>query len=327
MVKIGIVGVGHLGQIHLEQLLQIPSAQVVGFYDSNPDRAKAIQSQYQIPDFPSLETLLQEVDAVDIVSPTQTHYAIASQAIRAGKHVFIEKPLAATVEQGHELKELAREAGVKVQVGHVERFNPAFLALKAYPLTPYFIEVHRLAPWNPRGTDVAVILDLMIHDLDIILSIVPSKPALIRASGVAVISDTPDIANARIEFQNGCIANLTASRISMKKTRKMRIFQPNAYISIDFLNKKTEIYQIHDENVAGPTPSLAFHLNGKTRYLTVHHPPIPEVNAIYLELESFIRAIEQDLTPVVSINQGYEALKLAHEILEHIHHSLHSYRL
>lgn len=327
MVKIGIVGVGHLGEIHLQQLLKIPSAQLIGFYDINPKRAQEIEQNYQVQSYPSLESLLENVDALDIVSPTQTHYAIAAQAIRTGKHVFIEKPLAATVEEGNELKELAHEAKVKVQVGHVERFNPAFLSLKDFPLQPYFIEVHRLAQWNPRGTDVAVILDLMIHDLDIILSLVPSKPTLIRANGVAVVTDTPDIANARIEFQNGCVANLTASRISMKKMRKMRLFQPNTYISIDFLNKKTEIYQISDTPPGPNLPTITIHANNKTKYLAIHQPPIPEVNSIKLELEAFIQAIEEDSDPPISISDGYNALKLAHEILEHIHHSLHIYRV
>lgn len=327
MVKIGIVGVGHLGEIHLKQLLTIPNAQLIGFYDTNPARAQVIEQTYKIKSFPNLEALLEEIEALDIVTPTQTHFSIASQAIRAGKHVFIEKPLAATVQEGNQLKELAQEARVKVQVGHVERFNPAFLALKDFPLQPYFIEVHRLAQWNPRGTDVAVILDLMIHDLDIILSLVRSKPALIRANGVAVVTDTPDIANARIEFQNGCVANLTASRISMKKMRKMRLFQPNTYISIDFLNKKTEIYQISDTPPAPNSPAIEIQANHTTKYLLSQQPPIPEVNSIQLELEAFIRAIEEDTEPPVTISDGYDALKLAHEILEHIHHSLHIYRL
>ncbi|MFM7839364.1 MAG: Gfo/Idh/MocA family protein, partial [Chitinophagaceae bacterium] len=244
MLRIGIFGVGHLGKIHLNNWKEIPEIELTGFYDPDDAMALPIIDQYRLKRFTDPEQLIESCDAVDIVSPTPTHFNICTQAIRKGRHVFVEKPLAHTMDEARELVKLVKESNVKLQVGHVERFNPAFLALAGTELHPLFIEVHRLAQFNPRGTEVSVILDLMIHDIDIILSIVKSDVKSISASGVAVMTDTPDIANARIEFNNGCVANLTSSRISLKKMRKMRLFQKDAYIGIDFLNKKTEVIKL-----------------------------------------------------------------------------------
>jgi predicted dehydrogenase len=242
------------------------------------------------------------------------------QALRKGKHVFVEKPLAHTIQEGRDIVNTVREANVKLQVGHVERFNPAFLAVKEMAIQPMFIEVHRLAQFNPRGTEVSVILDLMIHDIDIILSIVKSDVKNISASGVAVITDTPDIANVRIEFNNGCVANLTSSRISMKKMRKMRMFQKDAYIGVDFLQKKAEVIKLKqpsDEKV------FSFDLetpNGK-KTIAIANPEIAGNNAIKAELTAFVDSILQHKPTIVSEIDGFLAMEVAHQILDKINHT------
>ena len=245
MLKIGVIGAGHLGKIHLKLLLELKNTfEVIGFYDTDRENAKIVNRSFRIKSFKSVELLIEEADIIDIVSPTISHYDCASLAIRSNKHVFIEKPITQTVIEAETLMKLSREAGVKVQVGHVERFNSAFKSAQNYVNQPLFIESHRLAEFNTRGTDVPVVLDLMIHDLDIILKLVNSTVKSVQASGVSVVSDTPDIANARIEFNNGCVCNLTASRMSLKKMRKSRVFQKDAYISIDYLEKKTEVIRL-----------------------------------------------------------------------------------
>ena len=248
-LKIGVLGAGHLGKIHLKLLAETEGYELVGFYDPDPKQVEIAKEQFGISSYSSVDDLIDSVDVVDVVTPTLSHYECASKALRKSKHVFIEKPVTNTLEEAESLMKLAMEANVKVQVGHVERFNPAFIAGRPYLTKPMFIESHRLAQFNPRGTDVPVIMDLMIHDLDIILSVVDSSVKRISASGVAVVSKTPDIANARIEFANGCVANITASRISLKNMRKSRFFQHDAYVSIDFLKKKTEIVRLEDESL------------------------------------------------------------------------------
>jgi predicted dehydrogenase len=323
MINIGVLGAGHLGKIHIRLLKSITAFNLIGFYDENPTVAKAIAEEFAIKQFDSIDELLNLVDAIDIVTPTISHFKCASQAIKKGKHVFIEKPITETIAEAKILMELAKEADVKVQVGHVERFNPAFIAGRAYCTDPMFIETHRLAQFNPRGTDVSVILDLMIHDIDIILSVVQSNIKRISASGVAVVSDTPDIANARIEFDNGCVANLTASRISMKNMRKSRFCQKDAYISIDFLEKKVEVLRLKN-TTAKKLESDPFAVSidlGKGKGLKqiyFDNPKIEESNAIQMELEEFASAINNDTIPQVSINDGYNALDVAHKIIDQI---------
>ncbi|MEO6233284.1 MAG: Gfo/Idh/MocA family oxidoreductase [Ferruginibacter sp.] len=317
MLKVGVLGVGHLGKFHLNNWKQIEGVQLVGFFDPNEDNARVVAEQYQLPRFEDAEKLIDDCDAVDIVAPTTYHFELAKSALKKGKHVFVEKPLANTMNEARELVKLAKEANVKFQVGHVERFNPAFLALNGYTINPMFIEVHRLAQFNPRGTDVSVILDLMIHDIDIILSLVKSNVKSISANGVAVMSDTPDIANVRVEFDNGCVANLTSSRISMKKMRKMRLFQKDAYIGIDFLEKKTEIIKL-----SSPTDKNVFTFdietnNGK-KTIVIANPLIEEGNAIKMELAAFANAIHQNTEPVVNVLDGFRAMDVAHQILEKI---------
>ncbi len=317
MLKIGIFGVGHLGKFHLNNWKEIQGVEVVGFYDPNDDTAKEVSDKYQLARFLDADTLMDACDAIDVVAPTNYHFDCCEKAIKKGKHVFVEKPLANTMEEARQLVKLVEESGIKFQVGHVERFNPAFLAIKDMPLNPMFIEVHRLAQFNPRGTEVSVILDLMIHDIDIILSIVKSDVKSISASGVGVMTETPDIANVRIEFDNGCVANLTSSRISMKKMRKVRLFQKDSYIGIDFLNKKTEIIKLkepQDSNV------FAFDIetpNGK-KTIAIANPVIPEVNAIKKELEAFRDAIVNYTDTPVTIVDGFRAMDVAHQIQEKI---------
>ena len=317
MLKIGVFGVGHLGKFHLNNWKEIKEVEVVGFYDPSDDAAQDVTEKYQIPRFLDVERLIDAVDVIDVIAPTQQHFGLAKQAIRKGKHVFLEKPMAHTMQEAQELVNLVQESRIKLQVGHVERFNPAFLAVKQLDLNPMFIEVHRLAQFNVRGTEVSVILDLMIHDIDIILSLVKSEVKQISASGVAVMTDTPDIANVRIEFNNGCVANLTSSRISMKKMRKMRVFQKDAYIGIDFLNKKSEIIKLKS-----PQDVDAFSFDLDTQYgkktIAVVNPQVPEVNAIKRELESFRDAILNNTPTAVSEVDGYRAMDVAHQILQKI---------
>ncbi len=315
MLKVGVFGVGHLGKFHLNNWKEIEGVKLVGFFDPNNENAKQVTAEYGLKRFMDEDKLMDICDIIDVVVPTDHHFEVCMAAVRKGKHVFVEKPLTNTIDEAKQLVEMIKEANVKFQVGHVERFNPAYLAIKDMNLNPMFIEVHRLAQFNPRGTEVSVILDLMIHDIDIILSLIKSDVKNILASGVAVMTDTPDIANVRIEFNNGCVANLTSSRISMKKMRKMRLFQKDAYLGIDFLQKKTEIIKLKqpdDKNVFSfdiETP------NGK-KTIAVANPEIPQANAIKLELESFVNAINNKTTPVVSEIDGLLAMEVAHQILE-----------
>jgi predicted dehydrogenase len=317
MLKIAVFGVGHLGKFHLNNWKEITGAEVIGFYDPNDDTAKEVSEKYQLPRFLDPDALIDASDAIDVVAPTNFHFHWCEKAIKKGKHVFVEKPLANTMQEARQLVKLAEESGIKFQVGHVERFNPGFLAVKDMQLNPMFIEVHRLAQFNPRGTEVSVILDLMIHDIDIILSIVKSDVKSISASGVGVMTDTPDIANVRIEFDNGCVANLTSSRISMKKMRKVRLFQKDAYIGIDFLNKKAEIIKLK-----GPRDSNVFTFDIETpvgkKTIAMDHPAVPEINAIKKELEEFRDAIVNNTRTIVSEVDGYAAMDVAHQILAKI---------
>ncbi len=317
MLKIGVIGAGHLGKFHLNNWAAIEGVQLIGFCDTDYENAKVVAEKYAIPRFATTNELLDACDAVDIVAPTTFHFELCEAAIKKGKHVFVEKPLANTMDEARALVKLAKEANIKFQVGHVERFNPAFLALKNMPLQPMFIEVHRLAQFNPRGTDVSVILDLMIHDIDIILHLVKSNVNYISANGVAVMSDTPDIANVRIEFDNGCVANLTSSRISMKKMRKMRLFQKDAYIGIDFLEKKTEVIKLNtpeDKDVF----TFDIETNNGKKTIAVANPIVQEVNAIKMELEEFKNAILTNTETAVPVLDGFRAMEVAHQILEKI---------
>lgn len=317
MLKVGIIGAGHLGKFHINNWLEIKDVEVIGFCDTDDTNANAVIEKYKLKRYETTEQLLNYCDAVDIVAPTTYHFELCEMAIRKGKHVFVEKPLTNTMEEAKELLKLARESSLKFQVGHIERFNPAFVALKNHDLKPMFIEVHRLAQFNPRGTDVSVVLDLMIHDIDIILHLVKSNVSYISANGVSVLSDTPDIANVRIEFDNGCVANLTSSRISMKKMRKMRLFQKDAYIGIDFLEKKTEVIS---QNI--PTEKNVFSFDIETgkgkKTVSIANPLVEDSNAMLEELLAFKNAIINNTETVVTILDGYRAMEVAHQILDKI---------
>ncbi len=317
MLKAGVLGAGHLGKIHLRLLQQSDKYELVGFYDPFTENAQKVAEEFGYTLFKSIDELIDAVDVVDIVTPTLSHFECAKQAIEKGRHIFIEKPITTTVQEAEAIRTLASQNHVRGQVGHVERFNPAFTAVKDMIDTPMFIETHRLAEFNPRGTDVPVVLDLMIHDIDIILSVVKSKVKNVHASGVSVISETPDIANARIEFENGCVANLTSSRISMKNMRKSRFFQKDAYISVDFLEKKSEVVKMKD---APENPDefamILQNAEGIKKQIYFENPKITANNAILDELESFADAIQNNTTPIVSLRQGTEALRVAQQIID-----------
>ncbi|MBN9484451.1 MAG: oxidoreductase [Bacteroidetes bacterium 43-93] len=327
MLKVGVFGAGHLGKIHMQQWKEIPNVELVGFFDPDDANAASAIEQYNVTRYDTADALIQACQALDIVSTTSTHYDIAKKCLLNSRHLFIEKPLANTLEQGRELVKLVKEANIKCQVGHVERYNPAYLALAEESLKPMFIEGHRLAQFNPRGTDVSVILDLMIHDIDIVMHLVKSPVRRISASGVSVISETADIANARIEFDNGCVANLTASRISLKKMRKLRIFQRDAYISLDFLEKKTEVVRIKDSDANKGMFDFPIDMpNGDKKILSVQLPEVVPSNAIRSELADFADAVMNDKPVRVSVYDGYQAMDVAHQILKKmsLHNELHN---
>ncbi|WP_445455110.1 Gfo/Idh/MocA family protein [Flavobacterium sp. HNIBRBA15423] len=317
MLKVGVLGAGHLGKIHLRLLNQSSKYELVGFYDPFEENAKKIAAEFGYKKFDSIAELINAVDVIDIVTPTLSHYDCALEAIQAGKHVFLEKPISNTVEEAEKIIAIAKKHNVKGQVGHVERFNPAFKAVKDKIENPMFIETHRLAEFNPRGTDVPVVLDLMIHDIDAILSVVKSKVKSVNASGVAVISDSPDIANARIEFENGCVANVTSSRISMKNMRKSRFFQKDAYISVDYLEKICEVVKMKDApEVPGDFDMILQNAEGIKKQIYFDNPQVNTNNAILEELETFADAINNNTTPIVTLEDGTEALRVAYMIID-----------
>jgi predicted dehydrogenase len=320
-LKIGVLGAGHLGKIHIKCILQSPELfDLVGFFDPSDENAAKASDVFGVQRFTDMEALIDAVDVVDIVTPTLSHYDCAVLALRKLKHVFIEKPLTNTLEEARSLVKIASEARVKVQVGHVERFNPAFLSAKPFLNNPMFIEAHRLSTFNPRGTDVSIVLDLMIHDLDIVLSTIPANVHAISASGVKIVSSTPDIANARIEFDNGCVANLTASRLSMKNMRKMRFFQRDAYVAVDFLDKEAEVLRLGEPGQLDMPQAMAIDLGPDRgqKVIGYEKPKVEESNAIQQELISFANAINAGTSPLVTIEDGFKALEAAYQILDKI---------
>jgi predicted dehydrogenase len=320
-VRVGVVGIGHLGSLHLKMYAEMPSAVVSGVFDINAEHAAVRAAEFGVKAFTSYDELLQNVDAVSIATTTSAHYEAAMKALERGVHVFIEKPITTTVEEALEIVKLSDAKNLKAQVGHIERFNPALLAIDKYNLQPMFIESHRLAQFNPRGTDVAVVLDLMIHDIDIILSLVHSDVTEIQANGIAVVSQMIDIANARLQFKNGCVANVTASRISQKKMRKMRLFQKDAYISVDFSDGTAEVFRLLDENDPGARSTMmlgAIESGSKKRNIVFEQPEIKDVNALKYELELFLASVRDNTPPVVTARDGARALEVAGRIMEAI---------
>jgi len=323
-LKVGIAGTGHLGKLHAKMFSSIPDCSLIGVFDVNQIQSKTVSDEFGIEVFDSLGALLKQADAVSIAATTSAHYELAKECIQEGKHVFIEKPITATIPQAEEIVKLAAEKNVFLQVGHIERFNPALVSLEQYILEPKFIQTDRLAQFNPRGTDVAVVLDLMIHDIDIILSLIKSKVKQIDASGVAVVSDSIDIANARIQFENGAVANVTASRISQKKMRKMRIFQRDNYISLDFITGLSEVYRLVPIDQDTGITTLSFGEIGvgeKKRRVIYEQPEIKEQNALQYELQLFVESVLNNKKPVVSGEDGLRALRVAEQILQKIDES------
>jgi len=323
-IKLGVIGVGHLGRFHVQNYQSISEAELVGIYDIDFERAQHVADEFQTRAFDKLEPLLEQIEASSIVVSTTRHFEITRACLNQGIHCLVEKPITSTLAEADKLIRLAKEKDVFLQVGHIERFNPAIVALSDFELKPMFIESHRLASFNPRGTDVAVVLDLMIHDIDIILHLVKNPVTKIDASGVAVVTDEVDIANARLGFENGCVANITASRISQKMMRKMRLFQRDAYIGIDFLQKFSEIYQLVDPDNFKLQPNqipIEFgqvDQHGKSKKITYERRQTDETNALKMELESFIESIKTGKHPMVSGEQGKEALRVAIEITDMI---------
>ncbi len=315
-MNIGVIGVGHLGQHHVKHFSRLKQATLVGLHDRDHRRAEEVASKYQIQAFKELEALIAACDALSIVTPTPTHAIIAKRCLQAGKHVFIEKPITETVAEADDLLRLAEQNQVLIQVGHIERLNPALLPLKNYSLNPKYIEVQRLAPYNTRGTDVPVVLDLMIHDIDIILSLVQSPVKNIRASGVSIMTRSVDIANARIRFENGTVTSITSSRVAKDRVRKVKIFQREMYVTIDFLLGLTEVYRVLDAQAKDPQAIVTAPLerNGIHRQIVYEKPPVKQVDALQLELENFIQATQGFAPPIVDGQTGREALAVATKI-------------
>jgi predicted dehydrogenase len=318
-ISVGVIGTGQLGSLHAKMFSTMDSVQLQGVYDLDSTRAEQVAAQYGTKAYARMEDLLDSVEAVSVATTTKAHFPVGRTALERGVHVFVEKPMTETIEQARILVELAEQKKRKLQVGHIERFNPAILALEPYRLKPMFIESHRLAQFNPRGTDVAVVLDLMIHDIDLILSLVQSRVKRIDANGVAVVSDSVDIANARLQFENGCVANVTASRISQNKMRKMRMFQHDAYISVDFQQGLAEVFRLVDEGDPDLKPTLMLgqiERGAKKRLIVYEQPEVKDVNALEFELQTFIESIRNDTPPPVSGRDGLQALEVAQEILQ-----------
>ncbi len=323
-LNVGVIGVGHLGKLHAKMFTQISNCNLVGVFDLNTAQAKTIADEFNTAAFASIDELLEKVNAVSIAATTSAHYEVAKKCFEKNIHVFVEKPITATIEQGEELVKVAKEKNLKFQIGHIERFNPGLLSLESFISDPMFIQSDRLSQFNPRGTDVAVVLDLMIHDIDIILSFIKSEVKQIDANGVAVVSDHIDIANARIQFENGAVANVTASRISQKKMRKMRIFQKDHYISLDFVTGASEIYRLLPVDQPALPTSISFGeigVGNKKKRLIYEQPEIKEVNALNYELQLFVDAVLNDKKIIVTGEDGLRALKVAEIIIQKIEQS------
>ena len=312
-LKAGLIGAGHIGRFHTRHLSQHADWDCVGIFDVDQERADRVGTEFQVATFSDHSALIEASDALFITCPTEYHYQYAREALNAGKHVFIEKPISASLEEGQELVTLADTLGLKIQVGHVERFNPALAALDGVALAPRFIEAHRLVTFVPRGIGNPVVHENMIHDIDLILSLVKSPVKDIQATGLAVISSLADIANARLTFENGCVANVTASRISLNPMRKMRIFQPENYITIDFQKGSTEMYRLVQSDVDAHGDQL-IPMEGSDKAILYTNKDLPKTDAMYAEQAAFAQSIQNDTTPLVSGLDGLEALRIAERI-------------
>ncbi len=315
-LNVGVIGVGHLGRFHALNYARLPGVTLVGLYDTNGERAASVAEETGTKAFYSMEDLLTNVDAVSIAVPTDHHFECTSLALNNSVHCLVEKPIARNLKEADEMIRLAEEKGLCLQVGHIERFNPAFRALQGFEFSPQFIETHRLAPFNPRGTEVSVVLDLMIHDLDLILHLAKSPVQSIDASGVAVVSDTVDIANVRLRFDNGLVANVTASRISQKKMRKMRLFQRDTYVTVDFLQKSAEVYRLEDSAAAADMVLGEIGTGDKKKQITYYQPQPPEEQGLEVELKAFLHSINGAESEAVTGKEARDALAVALTVLE-----------
>ncbi len=323
-LNIGVVGTGHLGKLHIKMFREIENCNLIGINDSNSEQAKLAADKFSVKIFDSLESLLKNVNAISIAATTSAHYKLAKECLQAGKHLFIEKPITATIQEAEEIVDLANSLNLNLQVGHIERFNPALVSMEKYINDPKFIQTDRLAQFNPRGTDVAVVLDLMIHDIDIILSLIKSKVKNIEANGVAVVSHNIDIANARIQFENGAVANVTASRISQKKMRKMRIFQRNSYVALDFVTGVSEVYRLLPVEQEVEPSLISFGEIGvgdKKKRLVYEQPENKHINALKYELQLFVDSVLENKKPVITGSDGLRALRIAKIIIDKIQSS------
>lgn len=314
-IKVALIGLGHLGKIHLKCMRQSPHIELVAVWDVDKTLELKIATEEGLTVFPDIQSVFAAVEALFIISPTSTHFDWALSGARAGKHLFIEKPVTATLAEALLLRSTIANQIIKIQIGHVERFNPAYLAVKGHFNQPKFIEGHRLAEFKPRGTDVSVIMDLMIHDIDLVLAMIGRPITDIRASGVAVMSQSPDICNARLEFEGGAVANLTASRISLKQMRKLRVFQPDEYIGLDLLNKESQVVKISDVSPINHPFSWPIDTGYGTKHIQVDMPVAIANNAILEEINSFALSIINNIPTAVTLEDGINALTVAEEIL------------
>ncbi|MCZ6702164.1 MAG: Gfo/Idh/MocA family oxidoreductase [Ignavibacteria bacterium] len=323
-LDVGVVGTGHLGKLHIKMFRENENCSLIGINDSNTEQAKLAADKFSVNVFESLESLLKNVNAISITATTSAHYELAKECLQAGKHLFIEKPITATIQEAEEIVDLANSLNLNLQVGHIERFNPALVSMEKYINDPKFIQTDRLAQFNPRGTDVAVVLDLMIHDIDIILSLIKSKVKNIEANGVAVVSNNIDIANARIQFENGAVANVTASRISQKKMRKMRIFQRDSYVALDFVTGVSEVYRLLPVEQEVKPSLISFGEIGvgdKKKRLVYEQPENKHINALKYELQLFVDSVLENKEPVITGSDGLRALRIAKIIIDKIQSS------
>jgi predicted dehydrogenase len=315
-IKIGVVGVGHLGQHHAKHYSKIKSTELVGVYDIDNKQCKSIAAQFKAKPYKSLNEMLEHIDGVSIVTPTKNHAEIAETCIKKGKHVFIEKPISKSIKEAENIIALAKKHKVTLQVGHIERFNPALSPLERFTINPKYIEVQRLAPYMVRGTDIPVVLDLMIHDIDLVLSFIDSPVKNIEASGVSIMTSSVDIANARIHFENGSVANMTSSRVAKDRVRKIKLFQQDLYITIDFLIGLTEVYRVMDVEEKGTLAiiSAPIESEGKQRHIIYEKPKINKQDALQMELINFVESIQGKAKPIVDGVAGKEALRVALQI-------------
>ena len=317
-VRIGVIGVGHLGQHHVKHYKTLDNVELIGVFDIDLERSSEISKKFDVKVFDNLNSILEEVDALSIVTNTEHHYKIAEKCLKSKKHVFIEKPITAMIGEADKLLSMAEQNKVLIQVGHIERLNPALLALNKYEIKPKFIEIQRLAPYTSRGTDVPVVLDKMIHDIDILLSLVKVPIKKIQATGLSILTDSIDIAHARMRFEDGTVASVMSSRIARDEVRKIKIFQKDLYATLDLLIGSTEIYEVVNDNTSKYKMTIPFDYKGNTKLIGYHKPDLSKGDPLRMELENFILSIQGKQQPIVSGKDGRDALEVAIKIQEMI---------